>query len=169
MTDEDKQLEEQMTNQMKLTNTMVAEFIRTFEASLDPRLWVTLIREELKELKEAMDANNPYHVLKEVTDLMYVQIGFNLTSTGAEQLGLFSERETEEILKLLTEAAEWHGKAVEHLVLIKYNVNLFEAFRRVHLSNMSKLGDDGKPIKRGDGKILKGPHYKEPNLDDLIV
>ena len=45
---------------------------------------------------------------------------------------------------------------------------LDEALDRVHLSNMSKLGEDGKPIYREDGKVLKGPHYKPPNLTDLI-
>ena len=45
---------------------------------------------------------------------------------------------------------------------------LDEALNRVHLSNMSKLGEDGKPIYREDGKVLKGPHYKPPNLTDLI-
>ena len=45
---------------------------------------------------------------------------------------------------------------------------LDEALDRVHKSNMSKLGEDGKPIYREDGKVLKGPHYKPPNLTDLI-
>jgi len=45
---------------------------------------------------------------------------------------------------------------------------LDEALDRVHKSNMSKLGDDGKPIYREDGKVLKGPNYKPPNLEDLI-
>ena len=45
---------------------------------------------------------------------------------------------------------------------------LDEALNRVHLSNMSKLGEDGKPIRREDGKILKGPNYKPPDLSDLI-
>ena len=45
---------------------------------------------------------------------------------------------------------------------------LDEALDRVHQSNMSKLGEDGKPIYREDGKVLKGPNYKEPNLTDLI-
>ena len=40
--------------------------------------------------------------------------------------------------------------------------------QRVFESNMSKLGDDGKPIYREDGKVLKGPNYKKPTLDDLI-
>lgn len=46
--------------------------------------------------------------------------------------------------------------------------NLDDAFTRVHQSNMSKLGPDGKPIYRADGKVLKGPNYKEPYLGDLV-
>ena len=46
--------------------------------------------------------------------------------------------------------------------------DLDEAMRRIHKSNMSKLGEDGKPIYRADGKVLKGPNYKEPTLTDLI-
>jgi predicted HAD superfamily Cof-like phosphohydrolase len=42
------------------------------------------------------------------------------------------------------------------------------AHNRVHASNMSKLGEDGNPIYREDGKILKGPNYFEPNLSDLV-
>ncbi len=43
-----------------------------------------------------------------------------------------------------------------------------EAFARVHLSNMSKLDETGKPIYREDGKVLKGPNYKAPDLGDLV-
>jgi uncharacterized protein YabN with tetrapyrrole methylase and pyrophosphatase domain len=43
-----------------------------------------------------------------------------------------------------------------------------ECVRRVHDSNMSKLGEDGKPIYREDGKVLKGPKYKEPDMTDLV-
>ena len=45
---------------------------------------------------------------------------------------------------------------------------LDEALDRVHASNMSKLGEDGLPIYREDGKVLKGPNYKPPTLTDLI-
>ena len=45
---------------------------------------------------------------------------------------------------------------------------LDEALNRVHISNMSKLGEDGKPIYREDGKVLKGPNYKPPELSDLV-
>ena len=46
--------------------------------------------------------------------------------------------------------------------------DLEEALQRVHKSNMSKLGLDGKPIRRRDGKVLKGPDYQPPILTDLI-
>ena len=45
---------------------------------------------------------------------------------------------------------------------------LDEALDRVHQSNMSKLGEDGRPIYREDGKVLKGPNYEPPTLMDLI-
>ena len=45
---------------------------------------------------------------------------------------------------------------------------LDEALNRVHESNMSKLDKDGKPILRDDGKVLKGPNYKPPDLSDLF-
>jgi len=44
---------------------------------------------------------------------------------------------------------------------------LDEALDRVHQSNMSKLVD-GKPLKRADGKVLKGPNYEPPYLTDLV-
>ena len=43
-----------------------------------------------------------------------------------------------------------------------------EVFREIHRSNMSKLGADGKPIYREDGKILKGPSYFRPNIKSII-
>lgn len=46
--------------------------------------------------------------------------------------------------------------------------DLDEAMDRVHKSNMSKLDDNGQPIYREDGKVLKGPNYKPPNLTDLL-
>jgi len=49
-----------------------------------------------------------------------------------------------------------------------YGWDLDKAVRRVHLSNMSKLGLDGKPIKNAQGKVIKGPNYKKPKLTDLV-
>ena len=49
-----------------------------------------------------------------------------------------------------------------------FGIDLDECFREVQRSNMSKLGEDGKPIYREDGKVLKGPNYSEPDLKSLI-
>lgn len=42
------------------------------------------------------------------------------------------------------------------------------ALREVHRSNMTKLGPDGKPIYRADGKVLKGPNYTPPDLAKVM-
>ena len=49
-----------------------------------------------------------------------------------------------------------------------FGIDLDECYHEVHRSNMSKLGADGKPIYREDGKILKGPNYFHPNLKDIL-
>jgi|TARA_R110002050_G_scaffold84837_3_gene181079 predicted HAD superfamily Cof-like phosphohydrolase len=46
--------------------------------------------------------------------------------------------------------------------------DLETALNRVHESNLSKLGLDNKPIRRSDGKVMKGPNYQPPNLQDLV-
>ena len=51
---------------------------------------------------------------------------------------------------------------------VTFGLPLCEVFDRVHQSNMSKLGEDGKPIYREDGKVMKGPNYQPPKLDDLF-
>ena len=51
---------------------------------------------------------------------------------------------------------------------VTFGLPLCEVFERVHQSNMSKLGEDGKPIYREDGKVMKGPNYQPPKLDDLF-
>ena len=70
-----------------------------------------------------------------------------------------------------------HEEAIKELsdlvyVCYQYAANmgwdLDEALRRVHKSNMSKLGDGGKPIYREDGKVLKSKNYKPPTLSDLV-
>lgn len=43
-----------------------------------------------------------------------------------------------------------------------------DVFNEIHSSNMSKLGEDGKPIHRADGKILKGPGYFRPDIKKFL-
>jgi predicted HAD superfamily Cof-like phosphohydrolase len=46
--------------------------------------------------------------------------------------------------------------------------DLDEALERVHRSNLSKLDENDQPIYRADGKVLKGPNYQPPYLEDLV-
>ena len=98
------------------------------------------------------------------------------------QTGLISE-EHREVLEAVRELL-WnveHPVAREHLLkeltdlvyvchqmAACFGWDLDEAYKRVHRSNMSKLDENGKPIYRQDGKVLKGPNYYLPNLKDLI-
>ena len=49
-----------------------------------------------------------------------------------------------------------------------FGVNLDECFDEVQRSNMSKLGEDGKPIYNDSGKVMKGPNYFAPNLKKIV-
>jgi len=44
-----------------------------------------------------------------------------------------------------------------------------DVFNEVHRSNMSKLGEDGKPIYREDGKVLKGPNFSKPDIQQFLT
>jgi len=78
---------------------------------------------------------------------------------------------------LFRDAQEFKSEALKELADLVYvcyqyaeNIgwDLDAALDRVHRSNLSKLDDDDKPIYREDGKVLKGPNYKPPNLKDLV-
>ncbi|BAF89588.1 hypothetical protein AZC_3590 [Azorhizobium caulinodans ORS 571] len=123
---------------------MLTEFREKFDASSDPALWKKLIAEEEREVAEAAAA-----LLKELADLFYVLEGFR-------QVG-------GDVGEVIPTVHEW----VVDLVFAIPNPIRVEVMRRVHASNMSKLGADGRPIRREDGKVLKGPNYQPPNLLDL--
>ena len=82
-------------------------------------------------------------------------------------------RETENGGKPLVETVARMYKELADLqyvlsgMVVSLGIPMEEVFDRVHQSNMSKLVD-GKPLKRADGKFLKGPNYKKPVLDDLV-
>ena len=116
----------------------VGKFMKTFgqEVKNKPsfssdkinQLRISLIKEELDELKEAMDSKNLLEVADALTDLLYVTYGA--------------------------------GHA--------FGIDLDKCFEEVQNSNMSKLGDDGKPIYNEFGKVMKGPNYFKPNLIKYI-
>jgi len=49
-----------------------------------------------------------------------------------------------------------------------FGIDMTPVFNEIHRSNMSKLGEDGKPIYRADGKVLKGPNYSPPNIKAIL-
>ncbi|GLB53864.1 hypothetical protein NBRC110019_29050 [Neptunitalea chrysea] len=56
------------------------------------------------------------------------------------------------------------GTIIEHGMQYKID----EVFNEIQKSNMSKLGKDGKPIYREDGKVMKGPDYFKPNIKKIL-
>lgn len=50
---------------------------------------------------------------------------------------------------------------------VTFGLPISRAFDRIHESNMSKMVD-GKALKNDDGKVMKGPNYQPPSLDDLV-
>jgi len=96
----------------------------------------------------------------------------------------FSTRELR--LELIREEYEELEEAIENRDLIEvadaltdllyviygaghaFGIDLDECYLEVHRSNMSKLGDDGRPLKREDGKVIKGPNFFEPDLKPIL-
>ena len=91
-------------------------------------LRISLIIEELNELKDAIKNNDLVETADALTDILFVTYGA--------------------------------GQA--------FGINLDKCFEEVQNSNMSKLGEDGKPIYNENGKVLKGPNYFKPNLLKII-
>ena len=92
-------------------------------------LRISLINEELEELKQAISEKNLTEVADALTDILYVTYGA--------------------------------GHA--------FGINLDKCFAEVQNSNMSKLGEDGKPIYNDKGKVLKGPNYFKPDLNKFVA
>ena len=93
------------------------------------QLRFNLIKEELEELREALNNKDLIEVADALTDILYVTYGAG------------------------------HS----------FGVDLDKCFDEVQKSNMSKLGDDGKPIYNEAGKVMKGPNYFKPNLSKFIA
>ena len=88
-----------------------------------------LIKEELEELRVAMEKKDIKEVADALTDILYVTYGA--------------------------------GHA--------FGINLDKCFEEVQSSNMSKLGEDGRPIYNDKGKVMKGPNYFKPNLSKFVA
>lgn len=126
--------------------------------------------EMVLECHKAMetDINAPYSI--NLLKLRQRLINEEVAELNAEIDSLANEIETTGHIKTETKLRMFKELAdVQYVVsgmAVSLGIPLEEVFRRVHESNMSKLVD-GKPLKRTDGKFLKGPNYKKPDLSDL--
>lgn len=145
-----------------------AEFIRVMDANKDFTFWAdTLIVEETKELLKAdQDNEGMEQIFKELADVVYVAAGFWNTMPRLPAMVLGDERFAE-----VMGHYDYAGLLVSQ-ISTKYRIPtvlIEEAFHAVHASNMSKLDDHGKPIRREDGKVLKGPNYQAPNMAPIVM
>ena len=131
---------------------------------------MTVYEQKLRECHQAMECaiDTPlsvetlelrYRLLKEELDELKVE-----TDTLCQELKSTGKTTLETRTRMLKELSDL--QYVLSGMAVSFNLPLEEAFLRVHNSNMSKLVD-GKPLKRADGKFLKGPNYQPPHLEDL--
>lgn len=99
------------------------------------RLRLRLIREEYEEVRSDFEALLKAERLPEQLDAMR---------------------------RLLKELADL--RYVVEGTAVAFGLDIEGAFLETHRSNMSKLGEDGKPVKREDGKVLKGPNYTPADM-----
>ena len=137
-------------NMMKLQNRedIVQEFHSKFKHPIDEQWTTTLLELRLKLIREESG-----EVMEEFVDmLMDLERGKPVSTVQKSKL----LKELCDLQYVLSGAA------------VALGLDIQTAFIRVHNSNMSKLGDDGKPVYREDGKIIKGDNYRPPNLEDLV-
>lgn len=124
--------------------------------------------EMVKEFREAFGKENEYTLekvehqltlIEEEADELWHEVNQIDSSGFLFQKDIDKERLTKELCDLIYVCYDF-------AIALELPVN--EAFRRVHQSNLSKLGEDGKPVYREDGKVLKGPNYQKPDLSDLF-
>ena len=127
---------------------------------------------QVKEFHRAMemDINSPYSA--DLLKLRQKLLNEELAELNIALDSLLSELQTSGSTRQDTRARMFKELADLQYVLsgmvVALGIPMQETFRRVHQSNMSKLVD-GHALKREDGKVLKGPNYKPPFLDDLAA
>ena len=97
---------------------------------------------------------------KKITSLRYDLINEELE----EFKEAISKRDIKEVADALTDILY-----VTYGAGHAFGINLDKCFKEVQNSNMSKLGEDGKPIYNDKGKVMKGPNYFKPNLKKFVA
>lgn len=115
-------------------------------------LRMNLIAEEFTELVEAVYGEQASDAIGEAWEAMYAH-GLDREADGKRNL------DTVETADALGDM-DYVINGLAHVAAIPHD----NVVKEIHDSNMSKLGADGEPILREDGKILKGPGYFRPNI-----
>ena len=121
-----------------------------------------------------MNSNTPSRLSDQAIQFRQAYGIMNALENRITQRRLIAEEFYEFLFAIDNQGYEEEIKELADLVYVCFQYaenmewDLDIALTRVHKSNMSKLGLDGKPIRRSDGKILKGPNYEPPYLNDLV-
>lgn len=148
----------------------VGRWMNAFGHPVNFTLQYDLIREELAEFKEAierpMTGPNAAELLKEASDVIFVLAGY-IVMHDADPENAEDEAELESIWPHLEEFTTLINGIKAKIGPEVWAELLMASFDRVVASNMSKLDDEGNPIRNEDGKVVKGPNYAPPDLSDL--
>lgn len=104
---------------------------------------------------------------KRLINLRMVLIAEEAGELGAEFLDLLESTDNPPKLRNL-------AKELTDLLYVVYGagqafgIDLDKCFEEVHNSNLSKLGNDGRPVYRDDGKVVKGPNYMAPDMRKIV-
>lgn len=137
------------------------EFLKEYGITADrmetrTKLW----DEELKELIEAKEKKDKVKILDAIVDMMYIRIGTLLEYYRGDTMIVII------VIKRDTEISNCRDYFAKHF---GHNLGLLEdAFDEVHMSNMSKLDENGNPIFREDGKVMKSHLFSEPDLKTIL-
>jgi len=149
---------------------LIKEFHRVFGRNPDPVV-PTVTDIESRKLR----AKLMFEEFEELLDELGLQINFELipAEDGIEDDIMRFEIVFDEIPNHKVDLAKV-AKETSDLLYVTYGTGasmglpIDDVYQAVHNSNMSKMGPDGKAIRREDGKILKGPNYKEPDVKSII-
>lgn len=123
----------------------------------------SFISNQAKEFRKSFQVNNSTKLASRTGQKNLIVEEFKEFLDADQQLLIDYKRNSSECLKELADLVYVCFQYAENM-----GWDLDEALDRVHKSNMTKLGEDGQPIRREDGKVLKGPNYQPPVLTDLV-
>lgn len=125
-----------------------------------------------------MESKTQYHKVKQFHEIYDCNIGVQAAFPNDAERDLrkkLLQEEFEEYLKAeadnnLVEVADALGDMLYIIygTAVSYGIPINEIFDEIHNSNLSKLDENGLPIRREDGKVLKGPNYFKPDISSII-